>query len=94
MTEIIDSNETPNESQLDSLSAPIEKLQQKAKTIGEIDTKIAGKLQDPEELEKDVFEAVELQDRILERTDQIKRFISRHVNPNEPLLPSRILCKA
>lgn len=90
VTEIMDSSETPNESQLDSLSASIEKLQRKAKTIGELDTKIAGELQDPEELERDVFEAVELQDGIVERIDQIKRFISRHVYPIEPLLPSRI----
>ena len=90
VTEIMDSSETPNESQLDSLSASIEKLQRKAKTIGELDTKIAGELQDPEELERDVFEAVELQDGIIERIDQIKRFISRHVNPIKPLLPSRI----
>ena len=90
VTEIMDSSETPNESQLDSLSASIEKLQRKAKTIGELDTKIAGELQDPEELERDVFEAVELQDGIVERIDQIKRFISSHVNPIEPLLPSRI----
>ena len=44
VTEIMDSSETPNESQLDSLSASIEKLQRKAKTIGELDTKIAGEL--------------------------------------------------
>ena len=47
-------------------------------------------MQDPEELERDVFEAVELQDGIIERIGQIKRFISHHVNPIEPLLPSRI----
>ena len=42
--EIIDCIETPNESQLESLCSSIEKLQQKAKTIGELDTKIAGEL--------------------------------------------------
>ena len=44
----------------------------------------------PRRTGKDVFEAVELQGGILERTDQIKHSILRHVNPNEPLLPSRI----
>ena len=81
----MDSSETPNESQLDSLSASIEKLQRKAKAIGELNTKIAGELQDEEELEIDVFEAVEIQDGITERVDQIKHFISRQVKPKEPL---------
>ena len=84
--------QTPNESQLDSLSASIEKLQQKAKAIGELDAKIAGELQDEEELERDVFEAVEIQDGIIERVDQIKCFMSRiKQNPrsHSPLL-SRI----
>ena len=77
VTEIMDSSETPNESQLDSLSASIEKLQRKEKTIGELDTKIAGELrQDPEELQRDVFEAVELQDGIIERIDQIKHYLA------------------
>lgn len=84
LTEIMDSSETPNESQLDNLSASIEKLQRKAKAIGELDARIAGELQDAEELEGDVFEAVEIQDGITERVDQIKRFILRHTN-TEPL---------
>ena len=88
VTEIMDSRETPNEFQLDNLSASIEKLQRKGKAIGELDTKIAAELQDEEELERDVFEAVELQDGITERIDQIKRFISRHANPIETLPPS------
>ena len=60
----MESGETPNESQLDSLSMSIEKLQRKAKAIGELDAKIAGELQDPEELARYVFEAIELQDGI------------------------------
>ena len=90
VTEIMNSNETPNEPQLESLSTSIEKLQQKAKTIVELDTIIAGELPYPEELERDIFEAVELQDDILERIDQTTCFISHHVNPDEPLLLSRI----
>ena len=54
VTEIMDSSEAPNESQLDSLSTSIEKLERKAKAIGELDTTIAGELQDAEELERDV----------------------------------------
>ena len=90
----MDSSETPNKSQLDSLSASIEKLQRKAKAIGELDAKIAGELQDEEELERDVFEAVEMQDGITERVDQIKRFISRQVKPKEPLPQAGFLVRA
>ena len=35
---------------MDSLSISIEKLQQKAKAIGELDSKFASELQDPESL--------------------------------------------
>ena len=43
----MDSSETPNEPQLDILSTYIEKLQHKAKAIGELDTKF-GKFEDVE----------------------------------------------
>ena len=75
---------------MDSLSASIEKLQRKAKAIGEVDAKIAGELQDEEELEIDVFEAAEIQDGSTERVDQIKCFTSRQAKPKEPLPPSWI----
>ena len=51
VTEIMDSSETPNEPQLDSLSTSIEKLECKAKAIGELNTKIPAEIQDAEELE-------------------------------------------
>ena len=86
----MDSSEALNESQLDTLSTSIEKLQRKAKAIGELDTTIAGELQDAEELERDVLEAIELQDGITERIYQIKRFISCRAKPVEPLPPSGI----
>ena len=38
----------------DGLSTSIERLQWKAKAIGELDSKIAGEIQDPEELERNV----------------------------------------
>ena len=42
VTEIMDSNEAIDDSKLDSLSTSVEKLQWKARAIGELDTKIAG----------------------------------------------------
>ena len=68
----MDSSESLEDSALDSLSTSIEKLQWKAKAIGELDSKISGELQDPEELERDVYEPIELQDGITDTTDQIK----------------------
>jgi len=41
----MDSSESVEDSTLDSLSTSIEKLQQKAKMIGELYSKIAGKTQ-------------------------------------------------
>ena len=89
VTEIMDSSEAIDDSKLDSLSTSVKKLQRKAKAIGELDTKIAGEIQNSEELERDVYEAIELQDGITERIDQIKRFISRHTKQVEPHTPSR-----
>ena len=77
----MDSSEAPDDSALDSLSNSIEKFQQKARIIGELDAKI---LQDPDEIEGDVYEAIELQDGISDRIDQIKKFISRHTKRVEP----------
>ena len=87
----MDSSETPNESQLESLSTSIEKLQWKAKTIGELDTKIAGELQDPEELERDVFEAVELQDGVFEAVELQDGIIER-IRPDKTLY--HVSCKS
>jgi len=79
VAEIMDSSESPEDSVLDSLSTSIEKLQQKAKAIGELNSKISGKIQNPEELEKDVYEAVELQDSItdLDRLTKLKMHTCR-----------------
>ena len=94
ITEILDSSERPDESQLDSLFAFVEKLQWKAKAIEEFNAIIAGELQEEEELERDVFEAVEIQGGITQRVDQIKCFISCHANPIEPLPQAEFLITA
>jgi len=46
----MDSSESPADSVLYSLSTSIEKLQRKAKAIGELDSKISGEIKDPEEM--------------------------------------------
>ena len=88
VTEIMNSEERPLESQLDTLSTSIEKFQRKAKAIEELDAKIAGELQDSQELEEDIYEAVELQEGITDQIGQIKRFVSRQASPFEPHPPS------
>ena len=50
----------------------------KAKAIGELDSKISGEIQGPEEFEWDVYEAIELQDGITDTIDRIKQFMSCH----------------
>jgi len=60
--------------------------------MGTSTSKIAGELQDPDEIETDVCEALELQDGGSDRIDQIKQFIlhqTKCVKPRpkaEPLL--------
>ena len=88
--EIMNPTERLQESELDSLSTSTEKFQCKAKAIEELDVKIAGELQDPDELEEDIFEAVELQEGITDKIGQIKCFISRQASPFEPHPTSRI----
>ena len=94
VAEIMDSSESLEDSALDSLSTSIEKLQRKAKAIGELDSKISGEIQDPEELERDVYEAIELQDGITDTIDQIKQFISRHTKRVEPRPLSRAVTQS
>ena len=89
VAEIMDSSESLEDSALDSLSTSIEKLQQMAKAIGELDCKISGKIQDPEELKQDVYEAIELQDGITDTINLIKQFISHHTKHVERRPPSR-----
>ena len=90
----MDSSKSPEDSTLDSLSTSIEKLQRKAKAIGELDSKISGELQDPEELGRDVYESIELQDGITDTIDQIKQFISHHMKSVEPCPPNRAVSQS
>ena len=73
--ELLDSSEALNDSQIAALCTSLEKLSRKGETLRELDIKITQAIEDPDEVETEVYEAEEIQDTILERTDQIKRFL-------------------
>ena len=67
--EITESSEPLNDSQRATLSTSLEKLTRKRDILRELDEKISVLIVEPEELEKDVYEADEIQDTIIERLD-------------------------
>ena len=53
----------------------MEQLQQKAESIGSLDSKIATEIESPEELEQDSFEAEEIMDTFIEKTTRVKCYL-------------------
>ena len=84
VSEIMESGETPGDSQITTLKSSLEQLQRKAEIIRDLDAKIAQATQDPSELEAEVFESEEIQDTIIEKTGSIKEFLSRHAQSGVP----------
>ena len=72
--ELLESSEQLNESQTASLSTLVQKLSCKGEILQELDAKISEAIENPEELETEVFKAKDIQDTILEKTEQIKHF--------------------
>ena len=65
------------EPHLTALMTSVEQLESKSSVLEELDTKIAGHMTDPDELENEIFKAVEIQDSISEATRLAKRIISK-----------------
>ena len=72
---------TIKELQLTALMTSVEQLESKNSTLMELDTKIAEYITDPEELENEIFRAVEIQDSISECTRLAKRVIDKSKRP-------------
>ena len=84
VSEIMESSETPSDSQITTLKSSLEQLQRKAEIIKDLDAKIALAIQDPSELEGEIFESEEIQDAIIEKTGSIKEFLSCHAQSGVP----------
>ena len=74
---------TVEKPQLTALMTSVEQLESKSSTL---DTKIAEHITDPDELENEIFRAVEIQDSISERTHLAKGVIDKSERP-QPQLP-------
>ena len=78
---------TIKEPQLTSLIATVEQLESKSSILIELDSKVAEAITDPDELESDIFRAIEIQDSISEYTCLAKRIIQRSECPQLPTGP-------
>ena len=67
--------ETPGELEFVSLNSILEQLARKKSILKELDQKIAAILEDPAELEKEIFDTEVIQEEIDETSSQISNFI-------------------
>lgn len=68
--------ETPTEEDIVSLNNILEQLARKKEKIKGLDEKIAALLEEPDEIEKDIFETEVIQDEIDETSSQISNFLN------------------
>lgn len=68
--------ETPTEEDIVSLNNILEQLAWKKEKIKGLDEKIAALLEEPDEIEKDIFETEVIQDEIDETSSQISNFLN------------------
>jgi len=68
--------ETPTEEDIVSLNNIVEQLARKKEKIKALDEKIAALLEEPDEIEKDIFETEVIQDEIDETSSQISNFLN------------------
>ena len=78
---------TIEEPHLSALITSVEQLESKSSTLTELDTQIAEGTIDPEELENEIFRAVEIQDSISDCIGLAKRMIDRSEQPQPPTVP-------
>ena len=69
VSEIMESSETPSDSQISTLKSSLEQLQCKAEIIRDLDAKIALAIQDPSELEGEIFES----EMLLSRKQEVSK---------------------
>ena len=72
--------ETIHEFQLTSLMTVSQQLQKRKETIVQLDARIAELLTTPKELEEAILDTEEMQDKILEKINQIEKFIELKSN--------------
>ena len=78
---------TIEEPHLSALITSVEQLESKSSTLTKLDTQIAERTTDPEELENEIFRAVEIQDSFSECVGLAKRMIDKSEWPQPPTVP-------
>ena len=68
----------------------IDQLQRKAESIDGLDLKIAAGVEHPKDLEREIFEAEEIKDTLIEKTTCLKRYLELHKTSNEPTPPRNV----
>lgn len=76
--------ETPSEIDLVSLKNIVEQLARKKTILTGLDEKIAAAIEEPGELEKEIFDTEVIQEDIDEASSQISRFIHYAVSVKKP----------
>ena len=64
-----------------SLNSIIEQLKRKKSIRTGLDEKIAALIEEPKDLEQEIFKTEEIHDKILDTTSQISRFIHVTLSP-------------
>ena len=75
--------EAPTEMDVVSLNSIIEQLTRKKSILTGLDEKIAALIEEPKDLEQEIFETEEIHDEILDTTSQISRFIHVTLSPKK-----------
>ena len=75
--------EAPTEMDVVSLNSIIEQLTRKKSILTGLDEKIAALIEEPKDLEQEIYETEEIHDDILETTSQISRFIHVTLSPKK-----------
>lgn len=55
----------------------VDQLQRKAESLQQLDTKIQSVIEGPDDLERDVFDSIEIQDALIERMTRLKRYLEK-----------------
>ncbi|CAB4037912.1 Hypothetical predicted protein, partial [Paramuricea clavata] len=74
-TTIMENDEAPNAMQIASLTATIEQLARKRTVLNELNEKLLAMVEDPDGLEQEIMEAVDIECEINEKSAQISAFV-------------------
>ena len=66
-----------NDETATTVTSYIDQIQRKAESIQQLDSRIQSAMEEPNDIERDVLESLEIQDTIIEKMTRLKRFLER-----------------